>query len=72
MADGRHLEFRFSAVIWASSNILHQIWYADGKANGLMRPTGQKSNFGKSKMADGRHLEFRLWVIFGRRSKYLV
>jgi len=31
MADGRHLGFRFWAIVLASINILRQIWYSDGK-----------------------------------------
>ena len=33
MADGRHLGFRFWAVISASINILRKIWYSDGKSS---------------------------------------
>jgi len=32
MADGRHVWFRFWAIISASINILHQIWHWDGKS----------------------------------------
>jgi len=31
-SDGRHFEFRFWVIIWASINILHQIWYSNGKS----------------------------------------
>jgi len=40
----RHFEFRFLAITWASINILHQIWYHDGKS-AAQGHLGQKSDF---------------------------
>ena len=73
MADGRHLEFLFLAIISASIYIFSPNLVPIWKISGLCSPTGQKSNFGKSHMADSRHLEFRFWAIkkFDRRSTFL-
>ena len=63
MADGRHLEFRFLAIISASINIfaLNLVqWWKIGIPRG---PNDQKSDFRKYKMADGRHLGFRFCAI---------
>ena len=63
MADGRHLEFRFLAIIWASINIFAPNLVHGWKINTLRQPIGQKRVFRKSNMADGYHLEFRLSAI---------
>ena len=62
MADGRHLGFRFWAIISASINIFAPNlvqWWKLGSTRG---PNAQKSDFRKSMMVDGRHLGFRFWA----------
>ena len=63
MADGRHLGFRFWAVISASINIFAPNFVPTWKIGSIRGSISQKSDFRKSKMADGRHLGFRFWPI---------
>ena len=62
MADGRHLGFRFWAIIAASVNIFAPNFTPRWKI-GSPLSSAQKSDFRKSKMSDGRHLGFRFWAI---------
>ena len=63
MADGRHFEFRFLAIISASINIFGPKFVRRWKIGSPRGPIAQKSGFQKSKVADGRHLEFRFLAI---------
>ena len=63
MADGRHLGFRFWAVISASINIFAPNFVPRWKIGSPRGPSAQKLGFRKFKMADGRHLGFRFSAI---------
>jgi len=63
LADGRHLGFRFWAIMSAWINIFAPNFVQWWKIGSPRRPSAQKSDFWKSKMADGRHLGFRYWAI---------
>jgi len=52
MADGRHLGFRFWAIISASINIFAPNFTPRWKIGSPRGPSAQKSDFRKSKMAD--------------------
>jgi len=58
MADSRHLEFRFLAIISASINFFAPNLVERWKINTLRRPISQKSGFRKSKMADGVTVQY--------------
>ena len=62
MMDGRHLGFRFLAIISESINIFAPNLVTRRKIGSPGGPSAQKSGFRKSKMADERHLRFKFWA----------